>query len=95
MPENSILINMARGPIVHTPSLVKALKNSLLGGAVLDVVDPEPLPSDHPLCTMPNVLLSPHLGSATYETRFRMAKLAVDNIIAVLQGKPPITPIAP
>lgn len=93
MPQGSILINMARGPIVHTPSLIQALQENHLAGAALDVMEPEPLPADHPLCKLPNVILSPHLGSATFETRHKMATLAVDNIIQVLQGKPPLTPI--
>ncbi|MHA1713362.1 MAG: 2-hydroxyacid dehydrogenase [Candidatus Ranarchaeia archaeon] len=93
MPQGSYLVNVARGPIVHTDSLVKALNEKHLAGAALDVTDPEPLPHNHPLCEMDNVILTPHLGSATHETRYQMAELAVKNIVNVITGNPPLTPI--
>ncbi|HEX5753333.1 MAG TPA: NAD(P)-dependent oxidoreductase [Archangium sp.] len=60
-----------------------------LGGAALDVTDPEPLPSDSPLMTLPNVLLAPHIASASHATRGRMASMAVDNLLAALEGRKP------
>ncbi len=62
-------------------------------GAGLDVTEPEPLPADHPLLTLPNCLVLPHIGSASVATRDRMATLAAENVVAVLRGQPPPTPI--
>ncbi len=84
MKPTAILVNTARGPIVQTEALRSALLGGAIGGAALDVTDPEPLPADHPLLEAPNLLVVPHIGSATHRTRERMADLAVDNLLAAL-----------
>lgn len=89
MREGSMLINTSRGAVVDQPALVEALKAGRPVFAALDVTDPEPPAADEPLLKLPNVLLAPHLGSATVQTRTQMALLAVDNLLAVLGGKPP------
>jgi lactate dehydrogenase-like 2-hydroxyacid dehydrogenase len=88
MKSTAILINAARGPIVDTPSLVQALKEGWIAAAALDVTDPEPLPPGHPLYTLPNCLIVPHIGSATGEVRRRMAEMACENLLAGLEGHP-------
>ena len=75
-----------RGGVVNQDDLVQALKSGEIAGAGLDVMTPEPLPCDHELVKMPNVVLTPHIGSATLETRMAMGNLVVDNIKAGLQG---------
>jgi len=87
MRPTAIVINTARGPIVDQTALAEALQGGRLGAAALDVTVPEPLPPDHPLLGAPNLLVLPHLGSATTVTRARMADLAVDNVLAGLAGK--------
>ena len=84
MKPTAILVNTARGPIVQTEALRQALTDGAIGGAALDVTDPEPLPPDHPLLEAPNLLVVPHIGSATHRTRERMADLAVENLLAAL-----------
>jgi len=92
MKRSAYLINTARGPVVDEAALAWALKQRLLAGAALDVYEQEP--TIHPdLFGLENVLLVPHLGSGTTETRTAMADLAADNVIAVLNGRPPVTPI--
>jgi len=92
MKRSAYLINTARGPVVDEAALVWALKNRIIAGAALDVYEEEP--RVHPeLRTLDNVVLAPHLGSATTETRTAMADLAVQNVIAVLSGRPPLTPV--
>jgi glyoxylate reductase len=81
MKRNPIILNMARGGIVVTEDLVEALRMGHIRGSGLDVVSPEPLSGDHPLCHMDNVLLVPHIGTATRECRIHMAELAAQNII--------------
>jgi lactate dehydrogenase-like 2-hydroxyacid dehydrogenase len=88
MKETAYLVNTARGPIVDQDALGRALREGWIAGAALDVTDPEPLPPDHPLLEAPNLLVIPHLGSATERTRAAMADLAVDNLIAGLAGEP-------
>lgn len=88
MKRTGILINVARGGVVDTEALTQALQEQRIRGAALDVTDPEPLPRDHPLLKMKNVLITPHLGSATEQTRRRMAEVSVANLLAGLQGKP-------
>ena len=98
MKPTAYLVNTARGPIVDTHALARALHAGELAGAALDVTDPEPLPGDHPLLDAPNLLVVPHVGSATVATRERMADMAVDNLLAGLAGKPmpnQVTPRAP
>jgi glyoxylate reductase len=86
MKPTAILVNTARGPIVQTDELVRALADGRIGGAALDVTDPEPLPADHMLVKLPNALVVPHIGSATYRTRERMADLAVENLLQALRA---------
>jgi glyoxylate reductase len=88
MKPTAYLVNTARGPIVDTNALARALHAGELAGAALDVTDPEPLPADHPLLDAPNLLVVPHVGSATVATRERMADMAVDNLLAGLAGRP-------
>jgi lactate dehydrogenase-like 2-hydroxyacid dehydrogenase len=92
MKRSAYLINASRGPVVDEAALAWALKNRLIAGAGLDVYENEPavLPE---LMALENVLLCPHLGSATSETRTAMADLAARNIVAVLTGNPPLTPV--
>jgi len=92
MKRTAYLINTSRGPVIDEEALAWALQHHLLAGAALDVYEKEP--AIHPdLLNLDNVLLVPHLGSATTETRTAMADLAAQNVIAVLAGKPPITPV--
>ncbi|OWK36774.1 2-hydroxyacid dehydrogenase [Fimbriiglobus ruber] len=88
MKPTAALVNVARGPVVDHAALVTALKARTIRAAALDVTDPEPLPRDHPLLAMSNVIITPHLGSATEETRRRMAELSVENLFLGLEGKP-------
>jgi glyoxylate reductase len=88
MKPTAYLVNTARGPVVDTEALARALHAGEIAGAALDVTDPEPLPGDHPLLDAPNLLVLPHLGSATHATRERMADMAVDNLLAGLRGEP-------
>jgi glyoxylate reductase len=92
MKRSAILINTARGPVVDEEALAWALKERLIAGAALDVYEREPQVFAD-LLTLENVVLAPHLGSATRETRTAMAELAVKNVLAVLQGRPPLTPV--
>jgi glyoxylate reductase len=87
MKPTAYLVNTARGPVVDTDALAAALQGGEIAGAALDVTDPEPLPADHPLLDSPNLLVLPHLGSATHATRERMAEMAVDNLLAGLRGE--------
>jgi glyoxylate reductase len=92
MKRTAYLINTSRGPVVDEDALAWALKERLIAGAALDVYEKEP--EIHPgLLSLENVLLIPHLASATTETRTAMADLAASNAIAVLSGQPPITPV--
>jgi lactate dehydrogenase-like 2-hydroxyacid dehydrogenase len=98
MKSTSYLVNTARGPIVDTDALAQALHAGEVAGAALDVTDPEPLPADHPLLDAPNLLVVPHVGSATHATRERMADMAVENLLAGLEGRPmphAVTPPGP
>ncbi|MFL5893791.1 MAG: 2-hydroxyacid dehydrogenase [Thermoleophilaceae bacterium] len=88
MKRSAILINTARGAIVDTGALTRALSDGWIAGAALDVADPEPVPKGHPLLDAPNLILNPHIASASIEARTAMADLAVDNLLAGLAGKP-------
>jgi glyoxylate reductase len=88
MKPSAILINTARGPIVDQPALAGALAAGTIAGAALDVTEPEPLPPDDPLWQAPNLIITPHIGSATRWARERMSELAVDNLMAALAGRP-------
>jgi glyoxylate reductase len=87
MKESAILINTARGPVVDTGALYRALRQGQIAAAGLDVTDPEPLPAGHPLYELENCLILPHIGSATHHTRRRMAEVACLNLLAGLEGK--------
>ena len=92
MKRTAYLINTSRGPVVDESALAWALKERLITGAALDVYEEEP--RVHPdLLGLENVMLIPHIASATTETRTAMADLAVSNVLAVLDGKPPLTPV--
>jgi glyoxylate reductase len=88
MKPTACLINVARGAVVDTDALTEALAARTIYAAALDVTEPEPLPRDHPLLRLDNVIITPHLGSATEQTRRRMAEMSIDNLIAGLAGKP-------
>lgn len=95
MKRTAFLVNAARGPIVDQAALYAACRDGVIAGAGLDVTDPEPMPMDDPLLTLPNVTVVPHVGSATRATRARMGTLAAANIAAVLTGSEPPTPLNP
>jgi glyoxylate reductase len=94
MREDAYLVNTARGPIVDEAALVKALRDDKIAGAALDVFEDEPNVNPG-LLELDNVVLMPHLGSATIETRTAMATLAAQNALAVLHGERPPTPVNP
>jgi glyoxylate reductase len=92
MKKSAILVNASRGPVVDEATLVRALKEGWIAGAGLDVFEEEP--KIHPgLAPLTNVVLAPHIASASRDTRLAMAALAVRNCLAVLDGKPPLTPV--
>jgi glyoxylate reductase len=92
MKRSAYLVNTTRGPVVDEEALAWALDQRLIAGAALDVYEREP--EIHPgLIPLENVILAPHLGSGTVETRTAMAELAADNVIAVLNGRAPLTPV--
>ncbi len=94
MKPTAFLVNTTRGPVVDEEALVEALAAGTIAGAGLDVFEREPIV--HPgLLQLENVVLLPHLGSATVETRTAMATLAARNVLAVLAGLPPLTPVVP
>jgi glyoxylate reductase len=94
MRPSAILINTSRGPIVDQAALRQALIDGTIAGAGLDVTDPEPLPNDDPLLNAPNLIVLPHVGSATRTARERMAEIAVENLLAALAGQPMPHPVA-
>jgi glyoxylate/hydroxypyruvate reductase len=88
MKKSVVFINTSRGGIVNQEDLYEALKNQQIGAAGLDVTVPEPLPPSHPLLTLKNCVVLPHIGSANNETRNTMSALTAENIIAALDDKP-------
>ncbi len=88
MKPTATLVNVSRGAVVDVEALTDALAAKQLHAAALDVTDPEPLPRDHPLLKLDNVIITPHLGSATEQTRRRMAEVSVQNLLAGLAGEP-------
>ncbi len=95
MKRTAILVNTSRGPIVDNMALHEALRSGKIAYAALDVTDPEPMPEDHPLLTLDNVIVVPHIASASVATRTKMALMAADNLIAGLKGEMPPTPVNP
>jgi glyoxylate reductase len=93
MKPTAILINTARGPIVEQAALIDALRQGQIAGAALDVTDPEPPPPGDPVLSVPNLIVAPHIGSATHTAREAMATLAVDNLLAALDGEPMPHPV--
>jgi glyoxylate reductase len=89
MKRTAFLINTSRGQVVNEADLARALKSNQIAGAALDVFEREPLPSTSPLLKMKNAVLLPHIGSATYQTRSKMAEVAARNLLDVLAGKEP------
>ena len=94
MKPTAILINAARGGVVDHDALTKALQTGEIWAAALDVTEPEPLPRDHPLLSMDNVIIAPHLGSATRKTRIGMTQRTIDNLVAGLTGQPLLSRVA-
>jgi lactate dehydrogenase-like 2-hydroxyacid dehydrogenase len=95
MKPTAILVNASRGGVIDEQALIRALEEGKIAGAGLDVFEKEPVDPDNPLLKMENVVATPHIGSATLATRQAMSRLAADNVVAVLQGKPPLTPVNP
>ena len=93
MKRTAILVNASRGPVVDTSALVDALQAGTIAGCALDVTDPEPLPPGHPLRSHPCALVTPHMSTQSRETRSRMSDLAAENVVEVLAGRPPRTPV--
>jgi lactate dehydrogenase-like 2-hydroxyacid dehydrogenase len=87
MKPNAVLVNTSRGPIVDQQALYEALKSRRIFAAGLDVTDPEPLPSDSPLLELDNLVICPHIASASWRTRGRMARMAAENLIAGLKDE--------
>ena len=88
MKSSAYILNTSRGPIIDEPSMIEALNNEVIAGAGLDVFDEEPLPKDHPLRAMPNVLISPHLGGRTKENFVSRYQDCVENVLAWLKQEP-------
>ena len=95
MKRTGILVNTSRGPIVDNLALYEALRSKKIAYAALDVTEPEPLPADHPLLTLDNVIVVPHIASASVASRTKMGLMAADNLIAGLEGKMPPNPVNP
>jgi glyoxylate reductase len=95
MKPTAILINASRGAVVDTEALAEALAARTIYAAALDVTEPEPLPRDHPLLRLENVIITPHLGSATEQTRQLMAEVSIENLLAGLAGRPLPFPVVP
>jgi glyoxylate reductase len=95
MKETAVLVNTSRGPIVDNMALYEALRSGRISYAALDVTEPEPIPADHPLLTLENVIVVPHIASASVAARTRMGLMAADNLIAGLKGEMPPNPVNP
>lgn len=95
MKPTAVLINTSRGPVVDTMALAEALKDGTIWAAGLDVFEVEPVPSDHPLLALDNAIVVPHIASASVVTRSKMAQMAVENLLAVLEGRRPENPVNP
>jgi glyoxylate reductase len=88
MKRSAMLVNASRGPVVDPDALYEALRDGVIAGAALDVTEPEPLPASHPLLTLPNCLVVPHIASASYAARGEMARIAAENLFAGLRHEP-------
>ena len=95
MKKGVLILNCARGEIVHTADMVEALKSGQVGGYGTDVLDTEPPTPDHPLLKLPNVVCTPHVGSRTYESVVRQASTAVKNLVLAMNGEKPIAQVNP
>jgi len=95
MKPTAYLINCSRGPIVDEPSLVKALKERWIAGAALDVYEQEPIDMKSPLLSLQNLVMVPHIGSATTTSRAKMAELAARNLLLIFQGRTPLHLVNP
>jgi glyoxylate reductase len=95
MKKTAILVNTSRGPVIDSMALVSALRDGVIAGAGLDVTDPEPLPGDHPLLSLENCLVVPHIASASRATRGKMASMAAANLLAGVAGERLPTPVNP
>ena len=90
MKKGVVILNCARGEIVKTSDMLNALNSGDVGGYGTDVLDVEPPPADHPLLTAPNTVITPHIGSRTYESVERQATMAAKNLILALNGEKPL-----
>jgi phosphoglycerate dehydrogenase-like enzyme len=88
MKKSAVLVNASRGPVVDPDALYDALNNGVIGAAALDVTEPEPLPGNHKLLTLPNCLVVPHLASGSFATRGKMASIAAQNLFAGMRREP-------
>jgi glyoxylate reductase len=95
MKKTAVFVNTSRGPVVDQAALAEALRNRTIYAAGIDVFEKEPVPADDPLLGLDNVVVAPHIASASIPTRIRMATLAAENLVATLQGKRPPTPVNP
>jgi glyoxylate reductase len=95
MKRNAVLVNTSRGPVIDQAALFEALRDRVIGAAGLDVTDPEPMPADDPLLGLENCLVLPHIASASYATRGRMASMAAANLLAGLRGERLPNPVNP
>lgn len=93
MKDTAVFVNVSRGPVVREAELVEALRSGRPRAAGIDVFEREPIGADHPLLALPNCVAVPHIGSASVATRTRMAALAAENLVAVLSGRPALTPV--
>jgi glyoxylate reductase len=95
MKPTCVVVNTGRGPIIDTMALAEALRNKRIAYAALDVTETEPIAPDHPLLELDNVIITPHIASASIQARTAMGMLAADNLIAGLKGEMPPTPVNP
>ena len=95
MKNTAVLVNTSRSRVVDTEALYLALKNGQIAAAGVDVYDSEPIAENSPLLELENIAMTPHIGSASHETREGMALMAVENMLAALDGKMPPNPVNP
>lgn len=95
MKPTAVFVNTSRGPVVDEAALYRALREGQIAAAAIDVTEVEPLPGDSPLLTLPNLIITPHIASASVASRTRMADMAVDNVLAVLRGGLPMHCVNP